>query len=538
MVKASTSKLSAGLATASGSFRLRRSWRIRSFRARIAVLSACASGIVLAAFALSAWLLVRSVSLERLDDAIRERAMPNLAGPMGPWHWDRLEHSFDPLYGGNATGSVLVLAMDSSGEVLYRSDFWPADIPLAWFPPVPPPPSGPALPPPPEDALPGPPPDFGPGGPPPGPPPDGGPGGPPPHDGRHGPHPPLAPPQFWTVRADGRPWHFGVFGDGATTLSVGLDLDVFAPDIAWTRNAFLAALPVALLLVGLVGWWVSRRALGPVEALTYATEHITAKGLDQRIAAAGEDLEFLRLITVFNEMMDRLETSFNQAVRFSADAAHELKTPLTILQGQLEEAVQSAAPGSDDQRRYGDLLGEVHRLKSIVRHLLLLSLADSGQLTPQLAEEDLSAMLADVVDDTRELAPQLDITADVPPGIRVMADADLLVQVLRNLATNAMKYNREGGFVRFALGASGEAVELAVTNSGRGIGPEDRERVFERFFRADQARGRKVDGLGLGLSLSREIVRAHGGELLLADGDAEATTFVMTLPAALAPSEM
>ena len=533
MVKASTSKPSAGSATASGSSRPRRSWRIRSFRARIGVLSACASGVVLAAFALSAWLLIRNVSLQRLDDAIMERAMREMGRPGGPMRWARLEHSFDPMYGGNAAGSVLVLALDASSDVIYRSAQWPAGIPQAWFPPIPPPPGLPPAPlpdgPPPNDMPPGPPPDMGPDGPPP---PEGdrGPGPP-----RHGP-PPLRP-QFWTVRADGRPWHFGVVGDGETTLAVGLNLDVFAPDITWTRNAFLAALPVGLLLIGVVGWWVSRRALGPVEALTEATERITARGLDQRIAVAGEDLEFLRLITVFNEMMDRLETSFNQAVRFSADAAHEFKTPLTILQGQLEEAVQTAAPGSDDQARYGDLLGEVHRLKSIVRHLLLLSLADSGQLTPHLVEEDLSAMLEGVVEDTRELAPQLQITADVPSDVHVMADADLLVQVLRNLASNAMKYNREGGFVRFALSASEGPVELAVTNSGSGISSEDEDRVFERFFRADQSRGRKVDGLGLGLSLSREIVRAHGGKLVLAGGDPDATTFVMTLPAVTGPQE-
>jgi signal transduction histidine kinase len=327
-------------------------------------------------------------------------------------------------------------------------------------------------------------------------------------------------------------------GDGQVTVAMGLDLDVFAPEIRRSLPALVAALPVALLLIGVFGWLVSDRALRPVRRLTEATRRVTAKGLDQRLSPEGEEAEFLPLIAVFNEMLDRLRQSFDQAVRFSADAAHELKTPLTILQGELEEALQAAPPGSEEQRRYGELLEEVQRLKAIVRNLLLLSLADAGQLRPNLTLHNLSEALEEVVEDAQVMAPELAVSQDLAPDVWVNCDPDLITQVIRNLAANAVKYNRAGGAIHFGLSAEEGQARLVVSNTGLGIRPEDRERVFDRFYRGDRSRGRKVDGVGLGLSLAREIVRAHGGELALEPGavpgaaEKGVTTFAMALPLA------
>ena len=146
-------------------------------------------------------------------------------------------------------------------------------------------------------------------------------------------------------------------------LILGADLDEFMAGMTKLRNAYLAALPVVLLLVAAGSWWLAARALRPVTVLTQTVERITAKGLGQRIPAVAYDREMERLITVFNAMMDRLEKSFHQASRFSADAAHELKTPLTIMQGEVEAALQHAPSGSEQQRVFGDLLEEIQRLK-------------------------------------------------------------------------------------------------------------------------------------------------------------------------------
>jgi heavy metal sensor kinase len=294
--------------------------------------------------------------------------------------------------------------------------------------------------------------------------------------------------------------------------------------------ALLAALPLAALLAAAGGWLLSERALRPVRRLSETAESVTAQGLDQRLAETGEDVEFARLISVFNAMLERLESSFQQATRFSADAAHELKTPLTILQGELEQALQEAETGSPQQQVYGELLEEVQRLHTIIRKLLLLSLADAGQLKLAVLPVSLSAALQELCEDTAILGPGLTVECEVEPEVWVPADAELLAQVLQNLASNAIKYNRPGGTIRYRLRREGETAVLTVSNTGAGVPPEDLGKVFQRFYRANKARDRSVEGVGLGLSLAREIARAHGGELALLGSGEDDTTFVLSLP--------
>jgi signal transduction histidine kinase len=238
---------------------------------------------------------------------------------------------------------------------------------------------------------------------------------------------------------------------------------------------------------------------------------------------------------VFNEMMDRLEKSFHQATRFSADASHELKTPLALLQAEIEQALAVTPAGSPQQSAFTSLLDEVQRLKAIVQKLLLLSLADSGRLELHREPANLSDLLANVIEDCTALAPKLRIETATTARVLVLADSVLLEQALQNLAGNAIKYNRPAGLIRFELRIEGRQAVVAVGNTGVGIPAEDRPQVFERFFRGDRSRNRQgASGVGLGLSLSREIIRAHGGDLVLAPAQEDFTQFVATLP--LAPS--
>ncbi|MCC6487048.1 MAG: HAMP domain-containing protein, partial [Candidatus Hydrogenedentes bacterium] len=301
--------------------------------------------------------------------------------------------------------------------------------------------------------------------------------------------------------------------------------------VSRARNAYLIAIPRALALIAAGGWLLAQRALRPVRALTTTAERVTAKGLDQRIPVSREDEEFMRLIGVFNEMLDRLEKSFKQAVRFSADAAHELKTPLTILQGELEQALQAAEAGSSAQQLSSSLLEEVQRLKSIIRKLLLLSLADAGQLKLNLEPLNFSEMLESACEDVQILAPELTVQSEVEEGVWIEADHDLLVQLVQNLTNNAIKYNRPGGKIGIQLKRDGQTVRFTIMNTGTSIPREDREKVFDRFYRADPSRNRKVDGAGLGLSLAKEIARAHRGELTLQDTPDGVIAFRLTLAA-------
>jgi signal transduction histidine kinase len=261
----------------------------------------------------------------------------------------------------------------------------------------------------------------------------------------------------------------------------------------------------------------------------------------------GEDKEFAGLIEVFNSMLARLDRSFKQASRFSADAAHELKTPLAIVQGQLERAIGQVEDGSPMQANLTSILDEVQRLSTISRKLLLLSQADAGRLSISGAPFDMTAALQDLLEDTCMLAPHLQVNADIAPQLTVQGDASLLRQVLHNLISNAIKYNTPPagaqGWIAIQAKRRLNGIEVTVSNASEGIAPDLRDKVFERFFRVDSAHSRAVEGVGLGLSVSREIARAHGGDLTLQSENAGsgkaaglgAVHFMLRLPLPGAP---
>lgn len=514
---------------------------VRSFRARIALLSLLVSGLALLVFAIPAWILIARIDLQRIDHEVAQRVLPHLAWAPDNHHWALLYDELRYTYGASSASSSFLLVKGRDGGAIFQSPSWPKNLRAASFPlpggaesgltlKEPLPPDGPRPPPPPGDA--GGPPPGRPGEPPPGQPgarPPGQPSGPPPPPAR------LRQPQTYTWRDGLDSWRLAIMGNEAVTVVVGVNLAAHQGYMLMNGLALLAALPLAALLAAVGGWLLSARALRPVRRLTQMAEAVTAQGLDQRLAAAGEDLEFARLIEVFNGMLERLEKSFQQATRFSADAAHELKTPLTILQGELEEAIQEAEAGSRQQQVYGELLAEVQRLKTISRKLLLLSLADAGRLELNLQPLNLSAAVEALQEDTEVLAPGLTIEAKVQPDVWVQADAALLGQVLQNLANNAIKYNYPGGTVRFQLRRQEEIAQFTVSNTGPAIPTDDQQKVFQRFYRVNKARDRGVDGIGLGLSLAREIVRAHGGNLALVSSTQELTTFVLSLPASPVP---
>jgi signal transduction histidine kinase len=289
-------------------------------------------------------------------------------------------------------------------------------------------------------------------------------------------------------------------------------------------------LPPALVILAAGGWLIAQRALRPVAGITSTAQRITARGLDQRVPEGKADSELLNLIRTINSMLDRLERSFNQAVRFSADAAHELQTPLTVLQGMLDDAVRQCPREGEEQRRYASLLEEVQRLKAIVQKLLILARADASQLPLRREPVDFSELIQNAVDDATVLKPDARIEAHIAPGVILQGDRDLLGLVVQELTKNAAKYNRESGVIRYELATESTVVRLTVENSSDPIPVEDRERIFERFHRVDKSRSVRVPGTGLGLSLAREITRAHRGTLRLDPAKPGLVGFSLRLP--------
>jgi len=363
----------------------------------------------------------------------------------------------------------------------------------------------------------------GPGGPPPPPPPE--------LNKPEGPVPRIKKlPYFATIQTPSDAWRVGIMGSDRITMMVGVNMAGFYEDASRYRRAFLSIVPIALLLLAGGGWVIARRALKSVALITRTAEGITVRALDQRIPLVDGDSELSRLVKVINGMLDRLEKSFSQAVRFSADAAHELQTPLTILQGELDDAVQHAPVGSEEQQRYSGLLEEVQQLKAIVQKLLILARADAGRLNLCLEAADLSTMIESAAEDAEAMAPHLQVEIKVVPGVIVKADPDLMGQVVRNLTSNAVKYNHKDGTIRFQLSVRDDKALFTISNTGVPIPEKDREKIFDRFYRVDQSRSRTVQGSGLGLSLAREIAHAHGGDLRLDPDSGSMVSFTLSLP--------
>ena len=315
------------------------------------------------------------------------------------------------------------------------------------------------------------------------------------------------------------------------TIAIAVSLRAIRQDMAAIRSIFLITIPGILLLIAGGAWALSGRALTPVRRLSATIRQVTAQGLDQRVPFANADLEFVELINVFNQMLGRLQRSFNQASRFSGDAAHELKTPLAILQGELEQAIQQVDAGSPMQQTLANLLDEVRRLSSIVRKLLLLSLADAGHLSLQRTPVDMSELLEEQLEDLPWLAPELTIEPKIATGLKIKGDRDLMVQVIQNLLSNAVKYNLPSGWIRVNAQQQEHTIAITIENAAPAIAPADRERLFDRFYRGDPARTRSTEGIGLGLSLAREIARAHGGDLVLLKAQDGVARFQLSLPA-------
>lgn len=293
--------------------------------------------------------------------------------------------------------------------------------------------------------------------------------------------------------------------------------------------ATLCGIPAAVLgLVG--GWWLMRKAMAPVSALTQAASRIHERNLHEQLPRTGNRDELDQLTEVFNAMTARLDNSFNRIREFTLHASHELKTPLTVMHGELETALRDGAQA--DRESLLSQLDEVQRLTKIVDGLSLLTKADAGQITLKYEQVRLDELVRDSHADAQILAQPFDVQVDLRQceEISVPGDRHRLRQLLLNLTDNAIKYNQPKGSVAIGLRRDDRFAELKITNTGAGIPPESQRRVFDRFFRGDSSHGTEVEGCGLGLSIAQWIVTAHGGTIALNSQPEPLTTLTVRLP--------
>lgn len=486
-----------------------------SFRLRIALLAAGLAGGALIGFGAISWWLIHDAKVSRLSAELDNQLMRS-ARP-GWQDWQAFETALPQALGTGST-AIALLVTDRDSNIVYQSNRWPSDLNLSDLGSTNAPPR---LTLPQTDSSRFPPFDN-------------------PRDRARDPYrvepPPPPRPQISTQRTRSGAWRIGTVASPDQQIAIAVSLAAVDQEMTAIGSIFLITIPVVLLLVAGGAWQLAGSALSPIHQLTHAIRQVTVKGLDQRVPLGATDMEFVEVIQVFNQMLERLERSFQQASRFSADAAHELKTPLTILQGELEQTIQKAEPGSEMQQNLCTLLDEVSRLSGIVRKLLLLSRADAGQIRLPQTKVDLSELLREMVEDIKLLAPELEVNARIADGLQVLGDRDLMTQLLQNLVSNAIKYNLpqgSQGWIQIHAQRQASTILVTVSNASLDIPASDRPQIFDRFHRVDPARTRQVEGIGLGLSLAREIARAHKGNLTLNPPVPGQTTFTLKLPIAL-----
>jgi signal transduction histidine kinase len=298
-----------------------------------------------------------------------------------------------------------------------------------------------------------------------------------------------------------------------------------------TEMILEAGLPAVLLgLAG--GWWLMRRALAPVAKLTQAVEQIHAGNLSARLPHSGNGDELDRLTDVFNAMTARLDHSFQHIREFTLHASHELKTPLTILRGELETALHDPQATAAQKERLAGQIDEIERLAKIVDGLTLLTKADAGQIVLKSEPVRLDELVRECVGDTRILAQaqEIQVGLETCEEVTVAGDRHRLRQLLLALADNAVKYNQRQGRVNFSLQREGTCAVFKLANTGPGLPAELQARVFDRFFRGDASHDSAIDGCGLGLSIAQWIVTAHGGQIHFVSGLNAPTTVTVKLP--------
>lgn len=329
-----------------------------------------------------------------------------------------------------------------------------------------------------------------------------------------------------------RGWRVSAFQAAPNrTIVVGYEMTKVYGVLGDLVIAYTWSLPLVVIVVVVGSWWVTGRALAPFRALADSIEGIESENLECRVPEPRAKDEIHRLTVSFNALLVRIGRSFAQTKRFAADASHELRTPLTIMRGELELMVRDPEVAPAQQRKLASVQEEIARLDRITEQLLLLARFDAGQVRIEKSQLDFSLLVGEVCEHAELLTQAAGVTlaTNIHPGLQVKGDAHHLRRLVLNLLDNACKYNESGGRVQCSITAEPGFAVLTIGNAGPGIPAEMRDRVFERFFRADASRP-STRGHGLGLALCKEIASFHGGTLTLGACGNGWTEFSVRLP--------
>ena len=293
---------------------------------------------------------------------------------------------------------------------------------------------------------------------------------------------------------------------------------------------FGSALPLLAVLAALGGFRITRRAFRPVTQMAETARAIgTGSDLSQRIETDGRGDELNQLGDTMNEMLARLQASFEAERQFSSDVSHELRTPIAVIRSQCEFALSGQAGEEEKREAFEAVLKQSERMNSIVSQLLLLSRAENGKFVPEREPVELNVLCETVCEELEAMAAerQVELTWNTEE-LQITGDETLLIRMVNNLVSNAIRYNRPGGSAEVSLRKRGKYAVLTVRDTGIGIRREDLGQIFSRFYRAD--RSRSSEGTGLGLSMAAWIARVHGGSIRAESVYGEGSVFTAELP--------
>jgi heavy metal sensor kinase len=322
-------------------------------------------------------------------------------------------------------------------------------------------------------------------------------------------------------------------GGNSYRIQVAAPMDDFYDAIDRFKWMVLLLSPLVLVLASAGGYWLSRRALAPVDQITRAAQDINSSNLAKRLNVPQSGDELQRLSETLNSMLGRLESSFNRITQFTADASHELRTPLALMRTTTEVSLRTSRTEAEYREAQQEVLAELEKTSSLVEKLMVLARADAGVEVLQRAPVNVAECLREVFKDGQILAEgkQLKLNEDIDPqSLFVEGDSHALHRLFVILMDNAVKYTPPGGSVTVALRRNNGYAVTEFRDTGIGIGTHDLPHIFERFYRADKARSRELGGVGLGLSIARWVAEAHRGSIEVHSTPGAGSVFHVRLP--------
>jgi heavy metal sensor kinase len=314
-------------------------------------------------------------------------------------------------------------------------------------------------------------------------------------------------------------------------IQLGTHLRFMKKNLSQFKNNILAVVPMMLILGAVGGWMLARRSLSPIGYISSKAQHITSQNLSERLTPRGTGDEMDDLIRTINDMVARLEEGFRRMAEFTADASHELKTPLCAMRGEAEVLLSKTRTAEEYQEGFAHFIEEFDRLNQMVNDLILLSKYDAAQVQLNMVPLRLDLLIQDICNLFQILAEQKGIALNLDAAEEVMVTGDKvrLQQLFTNLIDNAIKYTAEGS-IHVRLEKNKEDVLVKVQDTGIGIPSEEQEKIFKRFYRVDKSRSKETGGVGLGLSIAEWIVQAHHGKIEVHSKPNKGSTFSVHLP--------